>query len=272
MHVPISDFFLFVIIAGLMISAGCSESVDPRLFYTSTEYNLHIQTSEQISNVTFYVPLPVKNGIPVMGETELTPGIFEKNIVSAGFIQSPPGIDLQGVYTFPNNSPVWLKIHTDYLDPDSPQHIQYNIELLNRNAQKSPLVFSDTVNPLSNQSVFLPKIYFSPSAAVRITPAHPYWIQYTTVKSPQKIPVYAEYFASPSAHIEIFSKIDGGNGWKEEYDNYVWNDYDDYFDWQHTGPSHGWQLANGEFTAAEGIYPNLSDPLWQNVLNASASG
>jgi hypothetical protein len=272
MHVTMSDFFLFVVIVVLMISAGCSESADPRLFHTSIGYNLHIQTNEQISNMTCYIPLPVKNGMPMMGEIELTPGIFEKNNVSAEFVESPPGMDLMGLYTLPNNSPVWLKIQSDHLNPDTPQHIQYDIELSNRTAEKSPLMFSDTVNPLGNQSVFLPKIHFASPVVVKITPTHPYWIQYTTIKSPQQIPVYAEYSASPSTHVEIFSKIGLSNTWKEEYDNYVWNDYDDYFDWQHTGPSQGWQIANGEFTAAEGIYPNLSDPLWQNVLNASAIG
>lgn len=156
--------------------------------------------------------------------------------------------------------------------PDTPQHIQYDIEPSNRTSVKSPQLFSDTVNPLGNQSVFLPKINFSSPASVRIKPTYPYWIEYAPIKIPQQIPLYVEYTASPSAHVEIFSDIGVSNTWKEKYDENVWNDYEDYFDWHHTGASHGWQIANGEFTAADGIYPNLSHPLWQNVLNGTASG
>jgi len=45
------------------------------------------------------------------------------------------------------------------------------------------------------------------------------------------------------------------------------NNYEDQSDWMHTGPSHGWQIDEGKFVAAEGRYPNLTDPVWQKVQN-----
>jgi hypothetical protein len=262
-----NKIFLIIFLGLLTINAGCSEfSINPRYFYTSSGYKLHIQTNEPLSNVTFYIPLPVKNGKAVVGDIELTPGIFEKNNFSTEFVDSPPGMDLGEGYTIPDNSPVWLKIHTDTMNPDTPHHIQYNIEPTNRTSVKSPLLFSDTVHPLENQSVFLPKFHFSSPVVLSINATYPYWIEYAPIKIPHQILVYAEYSASPSAKVEIFSDIGGGNGWKEKYDETASNNYDDDFDWQHTGPSHGWQIANGEFTAANGIYPNFSDSIWQNVL------
>jgi hypothetical protein len=56
----------------------------------------------------------------------------------------------------------------------------------------------------------------------------------------------------------------------ESYEEYRWNDYENQFDWMHSGPSHGWQIAEGTFTGAEGTYPNYSDPVWENVLNETS--
>lgn len=91
MPAPASKSFLLLVIIGLItITAGCSESVEPRLFHSSSGYKLHIQTDEPLSNVTFYIPLPVKNGTPVVGAAELTPGVFERNNFS---------IEIRGVAT-----------------------------------------------------------------------------------------------------------------------------------------------------------------------------
>jgi hypothetical protein len=61
------------------------------------------------------------------------------------------------------------------------------------------------------------------------------------------------------------------NSWKEKYDESGWNDYVDNFNWEHTGPSYGWQVAEGDFIAAEGSYPDYSHPVWQKVLNETSS-
>jgi hypothetical protein len=273
MPAPASKIFLLIVILGLMtINAGCSESTDPLWFYSSSGYKLYIQTDEPLSNVTFYLPLPVKNGKPLLGASELTPSIFKKGNYSVELGALPPEMNIPGVYVLPDNPTLWLKIHTDMIYPNA-SYVDYSIEVSNRTELNSPLLFSNTVNPLGNQSVFLPKINFSFPAPVRITPTYLYWIEYAPIKIPQQIPLYTEYSASLSAHVEIFSDIGVSNTWKEnKFDSNVWNDYDDNFDWHNTGSSHGWQIANGEFTAAEGIYPNLSDPLWQKVLNGTPTG
>ena len=274
----LSKFFLCIIIFGLItISPGCSEfSINPRYFYTSCEYSLHINANEPMSNVTFYIPLPVKKGTPVMGDVQLTSDFFKKNNVTVEFVKSPPDLDIPELYRIPDNPPLWVKIQADRLSPDVPQGARpgiyraYLVEISNSTEQKSPLAFSDTVYPLENQSVFMPKIHFSAPTVTQTIQKRPYEIYYSPVSIPQQIPLYAEYFASPTARVEIFSNIRVDNSWKEKYDESGGNDYEDKFDWMHTGPIDGWQVAEGTFIAAEGSYPNVSDPVWQKMLNETS--
>jgi hypothetical protein len=62
-----------------------------------------------------------------------------------------------------------------------------------------------------------------------------------------------------------------GNTWIEKNDESGGSSYWDKFDWNHAGPSHGWQVAEGDFIAAEGSYPDYSHPVWQKVLNETSS-
>jgi|WetSurMetagenome_2_1015567.scaffolds.fasta_scaffold24249_2 hypothetical protein len=277
---PALRIFSCLVILGLIaLCAGCSEDIDPRLFRTSCGYTLHINTNEPISNATFYIPLPVKNGTPMMGDILLTLGNFEKDNFSIEFVDSPPNLNVSGLYTRPDNPPLWIKIHADTLSPRLPPDAHpagfyraYSIDMVNTTYENSPLAFPDTVYPLENRSVFMPKLHFSSPAVTQIEKKAPYKKYYSPVSIPQQIPVYAEYSASPTTRVEIYSSISLGNYWKEKYDESGGNDYDDNFDWMHTGPSHGWQVAEGEFIAAKGTYPDYSHPVWRKVLNETGNG
>ncbi|KUL00688.1 MAG: Uncharacterized protein XE11_2377 [Methanomicrobiales archaeon 53_19] len=98
----------------------------------------------------------------------------------------------------------------------------------------------------------------------------PYDYQLTPIEVSQQIPIYAEYSASPTTRVTISSTISGANVWKEGYDAWISNSYADYYSWYHYGDSHGWQTARGTYEAAEGVYPKLSHPVWQEVLNRTA--
>jgi hypothetical protein len=108
-------------------------------------------------------------------------------------------------HTQPENLPVWVKIHTDQL-LSIKSGDEYSIRISNRTRQKSPLAFSDTIYPLENQSIFMPKLQFSSPPVTQIKSTESYHIAYSPIKISQQIPVYAEYSASPTAFVEIFSQ------------------------------------------------------------------
>ena len=71
--------------------AGCISNPTPRAFSTNTDYKLQILSTEPLYNVTFYLPLPVKNGTPMAGPLVLTKEYFAQGNVSVDIVRSPPG-------------------------------------------------------------------------------------------------------------------------------------------------------------------------------------
>jgi len=272
-------FSCLAIIGLITLCAGCSvPEIDPRYFHTEREYSLHINSNEPLSNATFYIPLPVKNGIPLAGNGSLTADVFARDNVSVEFVRSPPVPDIPGLYTVPYNPPLWVKIHADVLTPAIPPGAKpegyaraYAVDISNLSNPESPLAFPDTIYPLETGPVFLPKINFSAQPVTQTRGMRSHELYYTPVVIMQEIPIFAEYSASPSTTVEVFSKIDMSNSWSEGYDEYGMNEYREHFAWFHSGPSSGWQVAQGEFVAAEGSYPDYSNPVWQEVLNKTAS-
>lgn len=258
--------FLFCLII------GCSEfSINPRMFSSYIDYDLQIKTSEPISNATFYIPLPVKNNTPMIGTLPLEEQQFEKNHYSVAFIQHPPGIEMSGAYPVWDNQPWFLKITVSRIDPGQLEKPGYSIEIENITSLKSPLLFSNSLFPIGNESVFLPKINFSLMDPVRTSLGSQYWIKYSPIAVQQKIPLFADYSASQSTKVEIFSSIHSSNSWKEKYDESGSNSYNDRYSWYHYGESRGWQTAQGIYEAAQGIYPNLDHPVWQQVMNGTTT-
>ena len=158
-----------------------------------------------------------------------------------------------------------------YDNPGYTTTYKYDIEQSNRTSVKSPQLFSDTVDPFGNQSVFLPKINFSFPASVRIKPTYPSLIEYAPIKIPQQIPLYVEYTASPSAHVEIFSDIGVSNSGKKNTMRMCGMIMRIIL--IGTAPVHLMVGRSGMETVLRLMesLSNLSHPLWQNVLNGTAS-
>ncbi len=264
----------------LILAAGCSSfDPDPRMFSSYYSYDLKIYTTGPITDVTMYLPLPVKHGVPMVGPVVLHESDFATNNLSVEFVASPPGINLSGILnqtdTHPpsGNEPKYLKISTDRVYLDETQDGRYLIEIDNLTWLESPLSFADTVNPYFNETVFLPKLNFAlpaPPESIPVDSAFSDWIQYPPIVVSQQVLIYAEYSASPATEVQIWSSISGSNAWKEGYDCGGGNSYADYYSWHHSGDSHGWQTASGTYEAAKGVYPNFSHPVWQEVLNRTA--
>ena len=275
-------FCMAICMISLILIAGCCEfEINPRSLLSYYSYDLRIYTTGPITDVTIYLPLPVKHGVPMVGPVVLHESDFATSNLSVEFVASPPGINLSEILnqtdTHPpsGNEPKYLKISTDRVYLDETQDGPYRIEIDNLTWLESPLSFADTANPYFNETVFLPKLNFAlpaPTEGIPVnstsTSSHNY--QLTPIAVSQQVPIYAEYSASPSTRVTIRSSISGANDWRERCEIGAGNSYDDYYEWYHSGDSHGWQTASGMYIAARGEYPNLSHPVWQEVLNRTA--
>lgn len=265
-------FGVLVLLIGLLVlAAGCSEfSIDPRMFSTSFSYELEIISTEPLSNVTLYLPLPVKNGTPTVGPVTLTQQYFENENFSVELVQAPPGINLSGMSPVADNQPWFLKITAAQVFPDN-HNVIYRVSVDNFTKLKSPLQFIETRYPFGNESVFLPKRDFQPLVPAPADSRSRHSLRYSPILISQEIPVYIEFTASPAARVTVSSSIRAGNFWKEKYDESGYNSYSDYYSWTNWDESQGWQTATGKFGYADGPYPNLTHEVWQAVIIPSAT-
>ena len=74
-------------LVSLILICGCTDSFNPRLFTSAYEYNLQIQSDTSLHNVTFIIPLPVRDGAPLVGNQTLTAEDFRQSGVSAVLTQ-----------------------------------------------------------------------------------------------------------------------------------------------------------------------------------------
>jgi hypothetical protein len=256
--------FMFVI-----MSVGYISDPTPRTFSTNVDYKFQVISTGPLTNVTLYVPLPVKNGIPAAGTFVLTKQYFSQENISIDFVNSPPGINPNWTSPVKNTTPLFLAIHADWFFPNKTNNIEYSFFYENRTALDSPLAFPDTVYPFDNQSVFLQKINFSRSYPQVTASKDPDLLVYKNVDPNQKVMLYADYSASPSTWVNIYSQVLIQNKWEEHWDTRD-NFYADSYSWFHTGDSQGWQVAKGLFGGASGYYPNLTSPAWREVLDRNA--
>jgi hypothetical protein len=267
-------FCMAICLIALILAAGCSGfDANPSSFISYYSYDLEIFTTGPITDVTIYLPLPVRHGMPMVGPVVLHENDFAKNNFSVEFVASPPGLNLTGAYPATDNEPRYLRISAERVYLNITQDAAYIVYISNVTRLESPLSFADTVNPYFNEAVFLPKLNFAlpaPPESIPVDSTFSDWIQYPPIEVSQQVPIYAEYSASPATEVTISSSIYGSNGWTEGYDAGGGNSYADFYSWYHSGDSHGWQTASGMYKAARGVYPNFSHPVWQEVLNRTA--
>jgi hypothetical protein len=267
-------FFLFSILLGLLvIISGCSNDLDLRMLTTSVSYDLNIQTNETLSNVTFYIPLPVKDGKPVVGERVLQESDFTTNGFQAKFERDPKGWEPKiTTYQIPGEDPWFVKITAEKIIPQQNSNWQYSVVISNSSSISGPSMFMDTRYPMGNASIILPKVGFSPISPIDSQSNSLYALKYEEVRIPHFTEIYVDYSASPSTKVQIASILQQGNWWKEYDDSSNGNSCSEYVTWEHVGEAHGWYQAKDVLYAGRGVYPNLSSPEWQKVIEASSPG
>jgi len=254
----------------LMACAGCMSDPTPRSLSTNTDYKLLILSTEPLYNVTFYLPLPQKNGTPMAGPLLLTKEYFATDNFSTEFVRSPPGMDPNWSVPGIDTQPLYLKVTADRMFPNETLGTPFFYFYENKTVLASPLDYPDTVNPIGNESIILQKVNFSPKNPTPDSSKDPTLIRYHPVVINQKIAFYAVYSVSPTAWVNVYSQVLVMNRWEAGGEQRQ-NHYADTYSWFNTGDAHGWQFADGFFASGNGPYPNLSSPVWQNVLNSNAA-
>jgi hypothetical protein len=265
-----------IIMCCILLSVGCLSTASdyPKFLSSKYEYILEITTTDPLYNATFYLPLPVKQSTPMVGSRVLSYYDFLKEGYTVSFTETPPAwdpIDLKSrEYIIPENEPMFVEIHSDYWPMGS-----YTITITNVTEYlNSPEYFANTLNPVGNESIILPKLDFSPPQPERKPIVNPFsdWITYSNQTRKQTSWVYLNYSTDSKALVSIFMRIRGSNYWLDDYDTSVGNHYQDSFYSGFTGKKHGVNYISGEFTAGNMVYPDLSSSKWQQFMKKNSQG
>jgi len=264
-----SKFFLAIILIFILIFAGCLLSTNyPKFLTFKSEYILEIHANAPLNNATFYIPLPVKDDMPSVGSRPLSSDDFQQEGYTVSFTKSPPGwnpIDIKmREFSIPANEPWFVQIHADHWPNGS-----YVVDMVNgTNYLTSPAFFANTLYPIGNESIFLPKLDFSPLQPVKKPNLNPFsdWVEYTNQTTRQSTWIYADYSTDSQTSVTIYTRIRGSNYWLDDYDTSIGNHYQDSLSQGLNGEYHGVNFMTGDFIAGNMIYPDLSSPKWQKFL------
>jgi hypothetical protein len=144
---------LFMIIH-FMLSNGFIFNPEPHEFSSSEHYQMMIHSTVPLTNVTLYLPLPIKNGSPVAGSFYLTEEFFARENISVAFVRSPPGMDPNWTIFVNGSQPLYLKLTADRLYPNKTHGTEFLLIHEERTPLNSPLEFQETILPIGNQSIF----------------------------------------------------------------------------------------------------------------------
>lgn len=268
---------LLLCVVILTATTGCISEPASRGCLSHHSLDITIDVNETITNATFYIPVPVKNGIPQVGLVELHKGQFEQKNVHVDLVRAPSGLELNEAFTVAGNQPWFLQLSAEKIEPSQSGDPEYFIEIDNSTFSHSPDVFMNTLYPLGNESVILPKKDFSLPYHQEIPSRSPEWIEYAPARTQQAIPIYADYESSPTTRTEIHSFLVGFNAWSDPLPPGTvntgidggGNEYQDSYTWACTGEAHGWHMAEGIYGTTKGVYPNFGHPRWQEVIAAA---
>ena len=257
------------LIAVMLICTGCvSTETYPSYLSASSTYDLRIIPDGPVTNATFCIPLPVKNGMPFVGSHLLSLEDFRKPGFTVSFTQTPPDYPYSGK-TPETGSAAWFVT----ISADSWPANGYDLEIANGSYHlPSPRGFLETRTPIGNESVMQPKLNFSAPIL------EPVGVPFTTLTRyknagtiPQTLPVSMVYHADPNTTVQIYATIKGVNQWLDGTDQWHNNEYFDSMTIGLKGAGTGWYpvsqyTIDGGYWPAHGYYPDLSQPEWQKPL------
>lgn len=242
---------ILVVVGYFVFYPNFVKEMQPASFGSSNTYHLSIGTDGQLFNVTFLIPLPVRNGIPAVGFLNLTESMFEKGGYRASFIQL--------------GGDQFLRLTADAVLSTTEYEVSYGDNNLRteysrlgykvgyENAKDYPY-WINTRQPVENETVFLPKNNITIQKPAEPTYSTGSGIRFSPVLLRYQTNIYAEFDTASETLVHIFASTEGQNSWVEESDAWRGNSYSDYYQGSFNGPARGWYLANGELKSGEGKY------------------
>jgi len=241
---------LLALVVALVFLCGCF-SDEPDFFETFHAYELRIQTTTHIENVTLLVPVPMRGDLPAIGHDPITDAFYTNRLPEH---ITPAIVPVDGQY--------YLRLTTPYMNPAEPIGVRYSNRTSLGDKLRPEVVpqLIDTRHPFGNESLFAPKQNLTLTASSSGTPNERGYYNPGGNRYSYTIPVYAHY--ENGTQVSISSKVTGANLWLEGFDFAGQNRYSDAYSLTITGDPQGWMPAEGKVTAGQGGYRE-----WQ--LNSS---
>lgn len=239
-------FIIGIVVIVLILGVGLfllnTGTQTPKSISQHCQYHITIHADNPIRNITFILPLPVRNGTPRVMNKELTPALLAENSVDTIWIngtslKSRPSLE----YTFlAINGTQLVEVRggpDDTISSFSTGMVE-DEKVADSTAVNEFQKTLNTLTPQRNSSVFAPEEGCFPVTATSCS--------YT-------LPVYVSFDGDPLTNVMIISSVSCRNEWWGGY-SWISNSYNDHYEFKVRGPVHKWYSVKGNLTAGQGIY------------------
>ncbi|AKB69358.1 hypothetical protein MSMAL_2815 [Methanosarcina mazei LYC] len=229
---------LLIIISAVLLSIWWQDQKQrmyDRNHISSYDYYIELTTDSTLSNVTLYLPLPVINNTSSVG-TDIVEHHFND-------------YDHSWKYTLVDTEHgLMLSIKNEKIEPKYATRSRDSKTILSPNMFSMTLFTNqtiDTMNPLSNEMVLMPKYNLTQNVTRRPYPPASEIFDYESK-------MYAYYDTSSDANVSISIYLCGMNEWW--IGGWQHNSYWEDMEIKLSGSQAGWTTVNGQLFTGEGTY------------------
>lgn len=231
-------------------------------YQSSYSYSISILTNQTLSNVIFYLPIPVLNNTSAVGKNIVENQFNEINSSwEYALVETEHGLMLSMKKDM--LKPVFYSEATERIIPDTdPQEVEIIRITSDQYSEETPypdtLDFStlvvcnrsiSTKNPLGHEMVLMPKYNLIQNFTAN--ESHLWMAEQPEVYTYQS-KIYAQYETSPDAQVIIDIRMDAFNEWW--VGGWQSNSFTDFINIRLSGPQHSWVSAHGEIITGIGVY------------------
>ncbi|AKB74090.1 hypothetical protein MSLAZ_0829 [Methanosarcina lacustris Z-7289] len=229
---------LLIIISAVLLSIWWQEQKEriyERNHMSSYDYRVELTTDSTLSNVTLYLPLPVINNTSSVG-TDIVENHFND-------------YDRSWKYALVDTEHgLMLSINNEKIEPKYATRSRDSKKILHPSIFRTILFTNqtiDTMNPLGNEMVLMPKYNITHNVTRRPYPPASEQFDYESK-------MYAHYDTSSDANVSISIYLNGRNGWW--IGGWLYNSYWENMEIKLSGSQAGWTTVNGQLFTGEGTY------------------
>jgi hypothetical protein len=243
-----------LIVGGAFISFfAYVQSSYERSLSSTYVYQITLETDEELTNATLFIPLPDGSGtqspiVLLIGSGNLS-GLPEGWTTEIYGTEKFTMLKITAETIAPQVRPLPIPISETGTPPPAGEvgSVPAPIRIIVQ-ADAGGLI--DTRDPVGNSSVLLPKYNLTP-----VPCSFPYPDENPPACYTYEGLLYAEYSAPPGAAVTITVGLTGTNEWFVF--GWTGNEFRDQIVFTHSGESHGWQTVSGTLVTGVGRYEIL---------------